>query len=96
MLAALNPNVGSEVQSILMLQQIINYKGEAKKNLDFIHKLTLNWYLGAITTFLDLKSLYQILVFTIAHFSLWVNVNRSCSGPVQSLFDRPNWRVQNQ
>lgn len=86
MLAALNPNVGSEVQSILMLQQIINYKGEAKKNVDFIHKLTLNWYLGAITTLLDLKSLYQILV----------TVNRSCSGPVQSLFDCPNWRVQNQ
>lgn len=86
MLAALNPNVGSEVQSILMLQQIIHFKREAKKNVDFIHKLTLNWYLGAITTLLDLKSLYQILV----------TVNRSCSGPVQSLFDRPNWRVQNQ
>lgn len=86
MLAALNPNVGSEVQSILMLQQIIHFKREAKKNVDFIHKLTLNWYLGAITTLLDLKSLYQILV----------TVNRSCSGPVQSLFDCPNWRVQNQ
>lgn len=57
MLAALNPNVGSEVQSILMLQQIIHFKREAKKNLDFIHKLILNWYLGAITTLLDLKTL---------------------------------------
>lgn len=57
MLAALNPNVGSEVQSILMLQQIIHFKREAKKNVDFIHKLTLNWYLGAITTLLDLKTL---------------------------------------
>lgn len=57
MFSALNPNVGSEVQSILMLQQIIHFKREAKKNLDFIHKLILNWYLGAITTLLDLKTL---------------------------------------